>query len=515
MRAKELSFCVQEERLTPLLERLGGEPDPGGTPRVEVATYLDTFDRRVLASGDRLEVVGKGKGVELLWRHGRSTRRARSRRAPAFAPDLPAGAWRKELGARIAPRRLLALCVVERRIREYDLAHGEPEARVRILERRTRAPENGADWHALPTLLTVQPRRGRAADLVLLERKLQAEPALARHEPAELEEALRILDRARTPAESPPPALDPDAPTDAAVRAALAPGLATWSALEDGLRADLDVEFLHQGRVVLRRTRGVLRQLRAALPASAGKELARELRWLAQVSGPQRDLDVLLEEFDGLARELPKGVRADLDELCSAAREERERSRAFLLEALDGARYQALLLAWRAFLEPGAPQEVAQGRTPILALVARRIGKRHARLLKLGKRLSARSPGAAFHELRIECKKLRYLLDAFRSLFPPELVEAALAALKRFQAALGEANDAHVQGERLRQLAEQLHASGRAQAACLMAVGRALSLLAAREKRSRAEFLRRFRAYSHGPELELMEALLASAGRDR
>jgi len=327
--------------------------------------------------------------------------------------------------------------------------------------------------------------------------------------PPEPEPAALGLESLWTPVDSPPPALEPDAPAAEAIRAALAPELATWLAQQDGLRADLDIEYLHKARVALRRTRGVIRQLRAALPRSASKDLVHEIRWLARVCGAQRDLDVLLEQFDGLVQELPKAARKDLDVLRSAAAKKRERARAALLKTLDGQRYRSLLLAWSAFLVPDTPPHDARGRVPILAFVTRRLARRHARLIERGKRLSARSSGAAFHALRIECKKLRYLLDAFRSLFPIERMDPVLEGLKELQALLGATNDARVQGERLRRFAMDLDVPHGARAASLIAAGRALAALEAREKRSRADFLLRFRAYAR--ERAPMEALLAES----
>ena len=51
----------------------------------------------------------------------------------------------------------------------------------------------------------------------------------------------------------------------------------------------------------------------------------------------------------------------------------------------------------------------------------------------------------AVHRLRIECKKLRYLMEFFAELFPKEEGSAVLRLLRRLQTRLGEFNDALVQ----------------------------------------------------------------------
>jgi CHAD domain-containing protein len=100
------------------------------------------------------------------------------------------------------------------------------------------------------------------------------------------------------------------------------------------------------------------------------------------------------------------------------------------------------------------------------------------------------------HELRIECKKLRYLLASFRSLFSPEAIAPPLQALEELQEALGRANDARVQSQILQDLAERLYAAGRAPAACLIGTGRLLEELARRHARAAQDSVRLFRSFA-------------------
>src|SRR6266699_6169114 len=66
---------------------------------------------------------------------------------------------------------------------------------------------------------------------------------------------------------------------------------------ERGVRAG-DAEALHDFRVATRRSRALLR------PSSGVDELQRELRWLAGLLGPVRDLDVLIDHMRELVKEL-------------------------------------------------------------------------------------------------------------------------------------------------------------------------------------------------------------------
>ena len=58
------------------------------------------------------------------------------------------------------------------------------------------------------------------------------------------------------------------------------------------------MEALHKFRVATRRSRALLR------PCDGVDELQQELRWLAGVLGPVRDLDVLIEHVRELVEEL-------------------------------------------------------------------------------------------------------------------------------------------------------------------------------------------------------------------
>ena len=71
----------------------------------------------------------------------------------------------------------------------------------------------------------------------------------------------------------------------------------------DGTIADIDTEFLHDFRVAVRRSRAVQRELRGVFPPEELARFRTEFRWLQQVTGDARDLDVYVLEFDATARD--------------------------------------------------------------------------------------------------------------------------------------------------------------------------------------------------------------------
>src|SRR5690606_30816838 len=75
----------------------------------------------------------------------------------------------------------------------------------------------------------------------------------------------------------------------------------------------------------------------------------------------------------------------------------------------------------------------------------------HKKICRYGAEIDEHTPDEQIHELRIEGKKLRYLLDFFSELFAAEQVKPQLKALKRLQTILGDFNDYGVQQEFLLQ----------------------------------------------------------------
>jgi CHAD domain-containing protein len=66
-------------------------------------------------------------------------------------------------------------------------------------------------------------------------------------------------------------------------------------------------------------------------------------------------------------------------------------------------------------------------------------------VVKRGSRLGSDPPAQALHRLRIDAKKLRYLLEFFASLYPEKTIGRLVKELKQLQDILGGFNDTEVQ----------------------------------------------------------------------
>jgi len=190
--------------------------------------------------------------------------------------------------------------------------------------------------------------------------------------------------------------------------------------------------------------RSLLGQLKHVFPPAVVEHFAEELSWIARLTGPARDMDVLTLAI----RTSPAHVSgAEFEELMAFVQRMRHRARRPLLEAMDSRRYRRLVADWGAFLEQppsnefGAPNAGA----PVLEVVARRAWRLCRRLADNAEVIHRRSSAQQLHDLRITAKKLRYLIDITPAFYDRGDLERVVSALKRLQAVLGDFNDARVQ----------------------------------------------------------------------
>jgi CHAD domain-containing protein len=209
-----------------------------------------------------------------------------------------------------------------------------------------------------------------------------------------------------------------------------------------GVRAG-DAEALHKFRVATRRSRALLR------PCTGVDELQQELRGLADVLGPVRDLDVLIEHVRELIDELGddraggEAILATLEAQCSDARAE-------LMAVLESERYRNFVGRFRDDL--ALLVEPQDGR--LVAFAHRELRRLQQAYAALG-----RNPADdELHRVRIKAKRTRYAAE----LGGKPLARLAEAA-KRLQDAIGLHQDAVVAEQRVREVAggSSLLAAGR------------------------------------------------------
>ncbi len=471
------------------------------TTRDEI-TYYDTFDWRLDLAGRRLAIQGRNDHTLLsLGRAGPHEARVLPvEKVPSFASDLPSGVLRRKLTSITGVRRLLPVVEVEVRSSHHPVLDGERKTVARIVfeQARARAPVGEGVDVALPCVLRVQPvsgyRKAHAAILANLKQR-SGLTLVDRDVAARALAALGSVPQARrTGLEV---QLDPDAPIGAAF-VALQRGLFESMRInEPGIREDLDSEYLHDYRIACRRTRLLHGIFRKVIRASAFESLVPRIKWIRKVTGATRDLDVQLLELATEREALGETLDALLP-LEALLRDQRHAEWSKLSAALESAEYAELHEMAVALLDlPETPEavEVARRGPPLGPWASRRIARAARRLISLGRRINDDSPDSEIHALRLESKRLRYLLEFFRSIYPDSQIKKLIKELKRLQDNLGAFNDACVRVELLRALARGFGQRGPGGADALVAVGRLVERSENRKHKERVAFSRRFERF--------------------
>ena len=120
-------------------------------------------------------------------------------------------------------------------------------------------------------------------------------------------------------------------------------------------------------------------------------------------------------------------------------------------------------------------------------------------VLSLGYKIIPGSPDALVHKLRIECKKLRYLLEFYSSLFPSGLIPSLIRQLKILQDYLGEFNDYSIQQATLHEYINTLPLNSEKNKRTITALGFLIGKLNERQIEVRKDFAKTFKKFV-GPE---------------
>jgi CHAD domain-containing protein len=482
-----------------------------GRPMTLDRVLLDTFDGRLRAAGLSAErSAGRAASRTLTLREpGAPARTAEVASAPRhLVEELPAGPVRDRLAGVLGVRALLPLVRVRSRMRPLAVLNGDAKTVVRLEVEQGEVVADGRRRAALAPRLRVRPVLGYDKAFERVARTLTGELELAAAPAPLVDEAAALAGVRPTRAPS-KVKLVRGTRADEAAGAVLTRLAEVAEANLPGTLEDLDTEFLHDLRVAVRRARSVLRELRGVHPPTERARLRAELRWAQGLTGPVRDLDVQLLEWDAMTEALPPGRAAELAPLRELVSRRRAAALRRLRRGLRGDRFADALVAWRALAAsragPGAAAERPSAGLPIEAVAGDRIRSVYRRMVRDGSAIDDGSPPEALHDLRKRGKELRYLLELFGGLFPGSVVKPMVSALKSLQDVLGRFQDRAVQAELLRGLGDELAAQPGGPAA-LMSVGLVVEALHADQAAAREAFAERFEAFASARQRERMRA---------
>nr|WP_063818039.1 CYTH and CHAD domain-containing protein [Herbidospora sakaeratensis] len=221
---------------------------------------------------------------------------------------------------------------------------------------------------------------------------------------------------------------------------------------QDGRVRRQEEDAVHKARVACRRMRSAFRAFSSIVTESDA--LQEELRWLGEVLGEVRDLEVIQarfgKELDGLDDHLIVGpVRARLlDDLKLQEQEGYERAR----EAMNGERYFALLDALdEPYVFTGrATREAGPALAKIVAKEWKRVHKKHDIAQAMD---DPHEREIAMHDVRKAAKRARYTAEAAG-------MGDEAARAEAIQEALGTYQDGVVAQETLEKEAAKARAAG-------------------------------------------------------
>ena len=471
-------------------------------------TFYDTFDWRLFnkslvlyVSGNKL-FLRKLTKIDILYRADIST-------FPVFIWNFPDGELKNRLKPIIKMRALIKLAEVNCRSTLYPIINKDEKTVVRLAHEEIRS-SRAKNAPVLATHLWLKPVRGYPKYARSLTRRLEEAGLAIRLKDDLFFKALEAANK--KPGDYSAKVnfdLDPNLTSDEATKIILRFLLSIIMINQANLEKDLDTEFLHEFRVAIRRTRSVLAQVKAVFPREETNRFKKDLAYIGKLSNELRDLDVYLLNEDAYRGMLPPFLSDDIGPLFEHLR--RKRSRAFqrVIRGLKSKKYAKILEDWEVFLNESQQDSTTAPNAgiPIYDLARKRIFKIYRNIVKAGNLILDNAEDEMLHVLRIHCKKLRYLMDVFSSLFPRKKINVLIRQLKILQDNLGDFNDLCVQEEYLLNITSELPTAQRQAKKSLVAIGSLIGAFGRERQQVKDAFAKTFTDFASPANRELFRQL--------
>jgi len=478
-------------------------------PRDAGIVIYDTFDWRLFnkslclfSSGNTL-FLRKLFQTEIVHSHEFSA-------LPAFINDFPDGGIKEALTPIIKARTLLRLVEVYGRSTPYRILNPDKKTVVRLIYEEFRlSPEK--DTPALATFFSAESVKGYPKYYRNLTQRLQQAGFKISQEDIYFKALESVDKKPGSYSAKITLNLDPDMRSDETTKVILRFLLQIIKINEGYLARDIDTEFLHDFRVAIRRTRSALGQIKDVFPPETTERFKKEFAFAGKLSNRLRDLDVYLLKQNTYKAMLPPALRDDIDPFFVYLRKKRSQAFKDVISGLASKAYKQILKDWEVFLKspPDGPPAAANARVPIAVVARKRIFRRYRIIIKNSQQSLENTDDAAMHVLRIECKKLRYLMEFFSSLFPCAKMSALIGQLRKLQDNLGDFHDICVQQEYLINISDELPIIDRQSKKALVAIGSLIETLDGERKIIKDAFTETFTEFASPENSRLFRKLFA------
>ena len=209
-----------------------------------------------------------------------------------------------------------------------------------------------------------------------------------------------------------------------------------------------DDEDLHQFRIACRRSVVLMGEFKLLYEKERLLENRTALKNLISISNTKRDMDVLKSEINRIEGEMePSGYQEALELFKGRVDKMLQIDHASIITYLQSEACTNILVAWKSYIADRNRTNVSiYGRYTIDSLSKHVIFQR---FLKIKKRIKGLDPkhdaSETLHKLRIEYKKMRYLLESFGYLYEKKEIRKLLKEMKKLQDLLGLFHDSHQQ----------------------------------------------------------------------
>ena len=218
---------------------------------------------------------------------------------------------------------------------------------------------------------------------------------------------IRALGEKASAAPDPAPGapVKPSDPARDAIRAAMAANVLRLIRNDPPTRLG-SAEGLHQMRVSCRRMRSDLKTFASLVDEDWAQDLAGDLKWIGDVLGKVRDLDVITDRLHASS----KDIEHQLSLLFEALAQQQQTARRSVTAALKSKRYLDLLE--RLVAAAGQPVTTEKAQRPCQEVLLPLVASRWKKLAGAAKTATSEVSDEVLHDIRIKTKKVRYAAEA-------------------------------------------------------------------------------------------------------
>ncbi len=428
-----------------------------------------------------------------------------------FSDALSAGKLKEKLCSCSNIRAFIRLCSINVSIRSYQILD-DNEKTLAILTAKSLSLANREKPNPFLHIVSLSPLKGYEKEMTPIETSLLDNDEACNR--LDLREFFGLIMKAaghnvQDYSSKIRLTLNPNAPVHESAQRLLQFTCSVMRQNEDGIKKNIDSEFLHDYRVAIRRTRSILKQLKGVFDTSEIAYYLNFFRDLGRRTNELRDSDVYLLRQTTYFHYLPPLLRPSLKLFFSDIALSRKTKHKQFCNYIASDDYLSFLDKWDAFINrPSLPEtELAPNASlSTMNVAVETIKKALKKVIRHGRLISQETTDAELHRLRIDCKKLRYLLEFFASIFPHKTIIPVIMQLKELQENLGDFVDFAVQ---LRFLHEQLELMP-ADKLLAASTGGLMAILFQKQEEARLKFNKTFKSFDNEETSHLFNDLLTS-----